>query len=271
MNDKKVTMDYLKVSNMQIDEDASTQVSKNDNEKNMLEQELMLGQEATTEAFAQPSEQIIEDRAMGCILGAVTADACGSFLEFKTGISQVKMNECMEMPGGGMYFPNIGAGQGTDDSEMATCLMNALIQSNLYKKEGVASINTEQIGLGYREWAYSSPFDMGNTIRTAFAPFEEKVNTDFTKRVYAQVEKKNQNSMSNGALMRITPMAVWASNLGLEDFKNAIVSDVQFTHSNEMVKRAVLAYSVGIKYLLNNAAEKDRAKKCFEFVKDFSK
>ena len=36
----------------------------------------------------------------------------------------------MKMNGGG-HFENIGPGQVTDDSEMATCLMNALIQSNL--------------------------------------------------------------------------------------------------------------------------------------------
>jgi len=55
----------------------------------------------------------------------------------------------MKMPGGG-HFAKIGPGQVTDDSEMATCLMNALIQSNLAKKDGVASINTEQIAMAYK-------------------------------------------------------------------------------------------------------------------------
>ena len=48
----------------------------------------------------------------------------------------------MAMPGKG-YFQNIGSGQVTDDSEMATCLINGLIQSNLNKQEGTATINVE--------------------------------------------------------------------------------------------------------------------------------
>ena len=35
----------------------------------------------------------------------------------------------MKMPGGGSWA--IGPGQITDDSEMAFCIMNALIQSNI--------------------------------------------------------------------------------------------------------------------------------------------
>ena len=39
---------------------------------------------------------MLEDRCFGCILGAFTGDACGSFNEFNTAIAnEDKMNKCM--------------------------------------------------------------------------------------------------------------------------------------------------------------------------------
>ena len=64
-----------------------------------------------------------EDRAFGCILGAFIGDSCGSFNEFNNNIlTDEQMEECMEMPGGGPWA-GIGAGQITDDSELAMCLL----------------------------------------------------------------------------------------------------------------------------------------------------
>ena len=48
-------------------------------------------------------------------------------------------------------------------------------------------------------------------------------------------------------------MAVWAS--GIQDiacFKKAVLSDVKFTHSNEVAQDATFVYELGIKFLLNN-------------------
>jgi len=56
-------------------------------------------------------------------------------------------------------------------------------------------------------------------------------NVELSKYVYALVNKKNGNSASNGALMRCTPMAVWGSDLSIEDFRKASEADVSFTHS----------------------------------------
>ena len=69
-----------------------------------------------------------EDRAYGCLLGAFCGDALGSFLEFTTYNSDQVMDECMLMPGGGPF--NLGSGQITDDSELALCLMQGLINSD---------------------------------------------------------------------------------------------------------------------------------------------
>jgi ADP-ribosylglycohydrolase len=46
--------------------------------------------------------------------------------------------------------------------------------------------------------------------------------------------KFNSNSMSNGSLMRCTPLAVWLSNLENNNiFYKIIEIDVTFTHPNK--------------------------------------
>jgi ADP-ribosylglycohydrolase len=44
-------------------------------------------------------------------------------------------------------------------------------------------------------------------------------NKDYRKSIYAieQAKKNNQNSLSNGSIMRCTPMVVWTSNLETDD------------------------------------------------------
>ena len=85
--------------------------------------------------------------------------------------------------------------------------------------------------------------------------------------VYKQVDKHNITSASNGSLMRCTPIAVWGCNLSDKDLKRASEADVNFTHSQNLVKEAIFAYQLGIKYLLNNPKEKDRARNAFEYAR----
>jgi len=53
--------------------------------------------------------------------------------------------------------------------------------------------------------------------------------------------------MSNGALMRITPLAVWASGLTeAKDLKDAVVADTEFTHPNPLAQEAIFIYCASI-------------------------
>ena len=72
-------------------------------------------------------EGSFDDKAFGCIIGAMIADSCGSYLEFSQGLiyDDNVMSQCMKMPGGGCW--SVGPGQVTDDSELAMCLMWGLI------------------------------------------------------------------------------------------------------------------------------------------------
>ena len=103
-------------------------------------------------------------------MGAFIADAMGSFLEFSTVIaSEEKMDACMTMPGGGPY--NLEAGQYTDDSELAVCLMQGIVNSN---KDSKGIFVKDEIAKMYSKWIISYPFDMGNTTGNALNELEYK-------------------------------------------------------------------------------------------------
>lgn len=67
--------------------------------------------------------------------------------------------------------------------------------------------------------------------------------------------------------MRITPLTVWLSQLtDQQEMKKAIVTDVQFTHPNQLVHQAVFLYSSAISVLLQNPNDPERALKAFNHV-----
>jgi len=64
---------------------------------------------------------------MGCIVGAFCGDALGAPVEFsKTTIDPMKMESVMKMISG---VHSLVPGQITDDSEMALCLLHALLEA----------------------------------------------------------------------------------------------------------------------------------------------
>lgn len=74
------------------------------------------------------------------------------------------MEVVMEMPGGGTF--DTLSGQGTDDSEMALCLLHSLLLYQPGFPLSQQSLSLElAIAHSYIGWFRSSPFDIGKTIR----------------------------------------------------------------------------------------------------------
>ena len=142
------------------------------------------------------------------------------------------------MPGGGSHGNGqlkVGKGQITDDGELTLCLMHALWASK-------GNISNTEIGRYYGKWMQTEPFDLGNTCKNSLLnadPFNP--NPEVIKRDALKSEK----SESNGALMRVTPIAVFWHRLeghateGSSEYKEwiykAAVEDGSFTHCNKIV------------------------------------
>ena len=67
----------------------------------------------------------------------------------------------MTMPGGGPF--RLSAGQITDDSELAMCIMQGLINSN--KKHNKPVFDVDKVAEKYALWVMSHPFDIGIATR----------------------------------------------------------------------------------------------------------
>ncbi len=65
------------------------------------------------------------DRYRGCLLGLAVGDAIGTTVEFKARGSFVPVTD---MTGGGVF--NLKPGQWTDDTSMALCLAESLVEKN---------------------------------------------------------------------------------------------------------------------------------------------
>jgi ADP-ribosyl-[dinitrogen reductase] hydrolase len=152
------------------------------------------------------------DRAEGCLYGQLIGDALGSLVEFESPerIHSRYPDGVRDMHDGGTW--NTIAGQPTDDSELALALARVLVERGGYDRDAAWE--------AYLRWYRSGPFDIGTTISAAFSG------------------TPNEHSQSNGALMRSSPLGIFAARKGV---KQAIVSareDVLLTHPNPVTQDA---------------------------------
>lgn len=148
--------------------------------------------------------QATTDRAKGVLLGQLAGDALGSLVEFQgpQAIARAYPNGVRWLADGGTW--NTIAGQPTDDSELALALARTLVRNHAYQPSEAFK--------AYVSWLASGPFDVGGTISAALRG------------------QKNPASQANGALMRVSPLAVFAAHATLEDATAWAAADAQLTH-----------------------------------------
>jgi ADP-ribosylglycohydrolase len=138
-------------------------------------------------------EQI--ERYRGCLLGLAAGDAVGTTLEFKR---PGTFEPIQDMVGGGPF--GLEPGQWTDDTSMALCLAESLIECRRFDAED----QMRRYIRWYREGHLSSTgtcFDIGNTIRNALHTFEQ------TGEPYAG--STHPRSAGNGSIMRLAPVPLF--------------------------------------------------------------
>lgn len=85
---------------------------------------------------------------------------------------------------------------------------------------------------------------------------------------WANVNKNNFKSQSNGSLMRSTPISVYGHLLPLNELRSIIKQDNNFTHCHANVVDSVFLYSVAIGSLIRNGDTPDRALTAFNDAKN---
>jgi ADP-ribosyl-[dinitrogen reductase] hydrolase len=138
---------------------------------------------------------ILHKRYLGALLGLACGDAVGTAVEFSP---RGSFEPVTDMLGGGPF--SLKAGQWTDDTSMALCLAESLIN----KKEFDAHDQMNRY-LNWWRWGYLSStghcFDIGMTTRDALFDFERNQNP-FSG-------SSDPETAGNGSLMRLAPIVLF--------------------------------------------------------------
>ncbi len=134
-------------------------------------------------------------RYKGCLLGLAVGDAVGTTLEFKTPGTFVPLTD---MVGGGPF--QLQPGQWTDDTSMALCLAESLVERNGFYPEDQMMRYVRWFREGYLS-STGHCFDIGNTVRQALADFERTGNP------YAG--STHPQAAGNGSIMRLAPVPMF--------------------------------------------------------------
>jgi ADP-ribosyl-[dinitrogen reductase] hydrolase len=135
------------------------------------------------------------ERYRGCLLGLAIGDAVGTTLEFKP---PGTFRPIEDMVGGGPF--GLEAGQWTDDTSMALCLAESLIERRGFDPAD----QLERYVRWYREGHMSSMgvcFDIGNATRQALERFEK------TGEPYSG--SRDPKRAGNGSIMRLAPVPLF--------------------------------------------------------------
>lgn len=141
-------------------------------------------------------------RYRGCLLGLAVGDALGTTLEFKPPGSFTPITD---MIGGGPF--NLKPGQWTDDTSMALCLAESLIECRGFNPKD----QMERYVRWWKDGHLSSTgacFDIGNTTRTALSAFLRTGNP--------LSGATDSRSSGNGSLMRLAPVPLFYAGSPIE-------------------------------------------------------
>ena len=156
-------------------------------------------------------------RARGVLYGQCIGDNLGALVEFykPEEIAAEYPDGVRDMRDGGRW--GLKPGQATDDTEMAVELIEAIVRSGGYDESAALA--------GYKRWMGTDPFDAGNTCRSALERGE-----------------KDDESQANGALMRVSPLAVAYAGRP-EAAERFARTDAALTHPNPMTVAANAVYA----------------------------
>ena len=129
------------------------------------------------------------DKIYGAFFGFLIGDITGSFLAFTHDQLSTFLPSALLMNGGGTY--SLGAGQGTDQTELLFTMAYALI-------EGKGEYNQNLMAKHYLEWIESKPFNFSTIYALSLRQLrklkeEKKLEPNKMGRVLRENSLKNKN------------------------------------------------------------------------------
>ena len=187
----------------------------------------------------------LKDRLLGLFMGQLVGDAVGTRYEFMNSVNVKQKilddissnatndtgpNEILPLLGGGPF--NVLSGQYTDDSELALGIWYCFL---VYKKYDINDISNI-----FYAWYESGPFDIGNATRNAFS------GGNTYEKMKHNAKKYNSGNLSNGCLMKISPIgAIDIIGVG-SDFHKCAKEVCRLTNPNKLCVDMCVAYVIAI-------------------------
>jgi len=172
------------------------------------------------------------------------AEAVGCGLEFKRRrFTRDEVIDAMHFNGDDF---NDSSGRITDDSEMELCMLEALVEG--YNDEYFPS---DRIAEKYIEWYKSGPSDVGQTVSFALLDASDEID------MMGNVLEYNEDSESNGALMRCIPLAIFGVIKGEDKLFSMCESETKLTHHSSIVSTISLIYCTVIARILRCKMNKE--------------
>lgn len=141
---------------------------------------------------------MIKDKTRGMLVGLAVGDALGANLEFaKSSHEDITAKDASEMSDG--MYPK---GAWTDDTSMALCLADSLLECGGYDSYDVMQKYSDWLNKGYRTYDGKPAGDVGNQVRSAILGFDNGNSRTMWK------EYERSFSAGNGAIMRLAPAVI---------------------------------------------------------------
>lgn len=182
-----------------------------------------------------------QDRYRGCLLGLAVGDALGAQVEFQPPGTFPPVEE---MIGGGPW--QLRPGEWTDDTSMALCLADSLVERGGFDAEDQMDRYSRWLWEGYMTPRGELPPDIGVTTRTALAKFRDTGNP--------WAGSTDPMTAGNGSLMRLAPVPMFFAGNPRQAVEHAAASS-KTTHAAKEAVDACRYYAALLVGALNGVAK----------------
>lgn len=140
-----------------------------------------------------------QDRARGMLVGLAVGDALGAPVEFLPEPSDLYIREMGDKIEHFHESYRAPKGVWTDDTEMALCIADSLLENNGYDSYDIMQRFTNWVDEGYRTYDNKPASDVGKQTLRAIEDYH---------RHPVIYEKDTTDSAGNGAIMRLAPVII---------------------------------------------------------------
>lgn len=173
---------------------------------------------------------MLEDKQKGMLIGLAIGDTLGMPLEFKQRGSFTPIEALEE---GGPF--NLPLGYWTDDTSMALCLADSILEKQGYDSYDVMERYTRWRDEGYRS-STGVCFDIGTQVSAAVNRYKEQPTVS--------VNEQRTTSAGNGCIMRLAPVVIASVSAGnsLDDTMQLSAVSGRETHYSQLAEEATALF-----------------------------